>query len=309
MRHLLTLLDLTRDDVETIFDLSSRLKGLWERGERPALLPGRVLALLFSKPSLRTRVSFEAGMAHLGGQTLYLGQDVGFGSREPLPDFARVLSQFADVVVCRTFHHHEVEQLAHYATCPVINGLTDRYHPCQALADVFTLQELRGSLKNAKVVFVGDGNNVSRSLAVCCAHFGMPFALACPAGYEFDAPFLKRLEEKFPKVKLEVVRDPQAAVRNAAVVYTDVWSSMGQEAETELRRQAFADYQVNAQLMQQAPSDAIFMHCLPAKRGEEVTSEVLDGPQSQVVPQAGNRMHVQKGVLAWLLDVAGQVPR
>lgn len=307
MRHLLSLFDLKREEIEELFRLSTQLKDQCQRGIRRPLLAGRVMGLLFSKPSLRTRVSFEAGMAHLGGQSLYLGQDVGWRSRESTADFARVLSQFTDVIVCRTHRHEEVEELAHFSSCPVINGLTNRSHPCQALADVLTLQELRGNLDGAKMVFVGDGNNVSRSLAICCARLRMPFVLACPPGYELDRPFVERLRAEVPQVDFQMTHDPFEAVKGAAAVYTDVWSSMGQEDESEQRRQDFANYQVNAALMRAAPRDAIFLHCLPAKRGEEVTDEVLDGPQSQVVAQAANRMHIQKGILVWLLGVADQV--
>jgi ornithine carbamoyltransferase len=262
------------------------------------------MGLIFEKPSLRTRCSFEAGMVQLGGGAMFLGNDVGFGSRETTADFGRIISQFADCIVIRAFGHATVEELSKHCTCPVINGLTDYAHPCQALADLYTIKELVGRLQGHTMVFVGDGNNVSRSLAEACGKLGMKFVLACPQGYEFDEPFLKRLKQDSPNLEIETVVDPAKAVRNASAVYTDVWTSMGQEAETQKRLKDFAAYQVNAALMANAPTDAFFMHCLPAHRGQEVTDEVIDGPQSVVVQQAGNRMHVQKGILAWLLGQA-----
>jgi ornithine carbamoyltransferase len=232
---------------------------------------------------------------------MFLGSDVGFGSRESTADFGRVISQFIDCIVIRAFRHSTVEELSQHCTCPVINGLTDYAHPCQALADLYTVKELVGRLRDHTLVFVGDGNNVSRSLAEACGRLGMKFVLACPKGYEFDDAFLERLRQDSPDLEIETVADPAVAVRNATAIYTDVWTSMGQEAETQRRLKDFASYQVNAALMAKAPKDALFMHCLPAHRGEEVTDDVIDGPQSVVVQQAGNRMHVQKGILAWLL--------
>jgi ornithine carbamoyltransferase len=301
MRHLLSVSDLTREEILRIFALSRDLKAKFAVGVREPLLPGRVMALLFEKPSLRTRVSFEAGMAHLGGSSLMLGAEAGFGHRESIADFARVLSELVDVVVLRAKRHATVEEFASHASCSVINGLTDRSHPCQALADLFTLAELRGSLKKTKVAFIGDANNVAHSLALACGRLGVEFALAAPAGYQFsadDAAELRRLE---PELQLVLTASPQEAVAGASVVYTDVWTSMGQEDEEAARREAFAAYQVDAALLRRAGSQALFMHCLPAHRGLEVTAEVIDGPQSVIVAQAANRMHVQKGVLAWLL--------
>jgi ornithine carbamoyltransferase len=301
MRHLLTLADLKSGEIERIFAITEDLKTKYARGLREALLPGRVMALLFEKPSLRTRVSFEAGMINLGGNAMFLGNDVGFGSRESVADFARVISQYVDVIVVRAFKHETAKQLAEHCTCSVINGLTDYAHPCQAMADLYTLKEMFGRLKGHTLAFVGDGNNVSRSLAEACGKLGMKFVLACPKGYEFDAAFLAELARDNPEAQVTVVADPAIAVREATAVYTDVWTSMGQEAESNRRKQDFADYQVNAALMKHAPQHAVFMHCLPAHRGEEVTDDVIDGPQSVIVQQAGNRMHVQKGILAWLL--------
>jgi ornithine carbamoyltransferase len=303
MRHLISLFDLSTAEINRIFAISEDLKAKFHMGIREPLLPGRVLGLLFEKPSLRTRVSFETAMAHLGGSSLFLGEDVGWGKRETPADFARVLSQYIDIVVCRAKSHETVEELARYSTCPVINGLTDRSHPCQALADLFTLREEHGTLKGKRLAYVGDGNNVARSLAICCARLGVDFAIASPKGYELDNEFVTQLDAQRNGSALIVSHDPAEAVADAAAVYTDVWASMGQETQRKKRAKAFADYQVNAQLMSRAPSNAIFLHCLPARRGEEVTDEVMDSPQSRIVEQAANRMHVQKGVIAWLLGV------
>jgi ornithine carbamoyltransferase len=301
MRHLLNVADLTTDEILRIFALTADLKAKFRAGIREPLLPGRVMALLFEKQSLRTRVSFQAGMAHLGGSSMMLGDDAGFGKRESLADFTRVLSEMVDVIVIRAKSHDTVKAVAAHSACSVINGLTDRSHPCQALADLFTLREHVGKLEGAKLAWVGDGNNVARSIGIACALLGVEFAAATPPGYEFDQPFFDRLAEVAPDAKMLFTQDPVEAVRGAAAVYTDVWASMGQEAEAAKRRQDFAGYQVNAALMKAAGGNAKFMHCLPAKRGEEVTDEVMDGPASIIVEQAANRMHVQKGVLAWML--------
>lgn len=301
MRHLLNVADLTTDEILRIFALTADLKAKFRAGIREPLLPGRVMALLFEKQSLRTRVSFQAGMAHLGGSSMMLGDDAGFGKRESLADFTRVLSEMVDVIVIRAKSHDTVKAVAAHSACSVINGLTDRSHPCQALADLFTLREYVGKLEGAKLAWVGDGNNVARSVGIACALLGVEFAAATPPGYEFDQPFFDKLSEVAPDAKMLFTQDPVEAVRGAAAVYTDVWASMGQEAEAAQRRQDFAGYQVNAGLMKAAGSTARFMHCLPAKRGEEVTDEVMDGPASIIVEQAANRMHVQKGVLAWML--------
>ena len=300
MRHLLTVFDLTADEIGDIFELSGKLKGQLADGVREPLLAGHVLALLFEKPSLRTRVSFEAGISHLGGTSMYLGKDVGWGDRESPADFSRVLSQYVDLIVCRAKQHDKVEQLAQYATCPIINGLTDVSHPCQALADLLTMREVHGALDGKKLAFVGDGNNVARSLAVVCGLLGMRFVLSAPAGYRFKKSFRRHLDEILPEAEIVEVDDPREAVAGAAAVYTDVWASMGQEKQRAKRVKDFAAYRVDAALMRLAP-DAVFMHCLPARRGEEVTDEVIDGPQSVVVEQAANRMHLQKGLVAWLL--------
>ena len=302
MRHLIVPEDLSAADVEAIFAVSRDLEEKYVAGRRDALLPGRVLALVFEKPSLRTRVSFEAAMIHLGGSSLFLGEDSGFASsRESVADFGRVLGGYVDAIVCRSKSHETIEQLAEVAGVPVINGLSDHSHPCQALADVYTLRQELGRVKGLTLAFVGDGNNVARSLAVVCGLLGMRFVLAAPPGFQFDDAFRDHLRTILPDAVVEETTDPAAAVTGAAAVYTDVWASMGQEKERAARQQAFAPYQVNDALMARCPS-AVFMHCLPARRGEEVTDGVIDGPKSVVLAQAANRMHVQKGLLAWLLS-------
>jgi ornithine carbamoyltransferase len=301
MRNLLTVADLKPAEIDRIFAITEDLKTKYNQGLREALLPGRVMALLFEKPSLRTRVSFEAGMINLGGNSLFLGDDVGFGSRESVADFGRVLSQYADVIVVRAFAHQTAVDLANYSTCAVINGLTDFAHPCQALADLYTLKELVGRLKGHTLAYVGDGNNVALSLAEGCGKTGMKFVMATPEAYQFNGKISKHLEREVPDLEMRVTTDPVEAVKGATAIYTDVWTSMGQEKETAKRKKAFGKYQINDKLMAKAPSGALFMHCLPAHRGEEVTDSVIDGPQSIVVQQAANRLHVQKGILAWIL--------
>jgi ornithine carbamoyltransferase len=301
MRHLITFADVSAAEIQRIFSITEDLKAKFENGLREPLLPGRVLALLFEKQSLRTRVSFEAGIAHLGGCSLMLGEDAGFGKRESIADFVRVLSEMVDVIVVRAKRHATVEEFAEYAACSVINGLTDLAHPCQVLADLYTLQEHFENLTGIRLAWVGDGNNVARSLVEGCGHLGVALTVCTPPGYELDAEFVKQARHDYPDLALDTTNDPHAAVRGAAAIYTDVWASMGQEAEREKRLRDFARYQVNEKLMSEARDDAIFLHCLPARRGEEVTDEVIDGPQSLVIAQAANRMHVQKGILVWLL--------
>jgi ornithine carbamoyltransferase len=301
-RHFLDLLSLSAAEARALIDQSIALKRDEQGDRRPAILAGRTLGLLFEKPSLRTRVSFEAAIARLGGNAIFLnGKDVGLGVRESLVDFARVLSQYVDVLAARTFSHATVEELSRSATIPVVNALSDASHPCQAMADLMTIEELRGSLTGQKLVFVGDGNNVARSLAEGSALLGVQFVLAAPPGYEYPPDFQAKFAAKFPAIPLVVERDPQKAVRGADAVYTDVWASMGQEHEAETRRGVFAPYQVTDDLLARAKPDVIFLHCLPAHRGEEVTSDVLDGPRSQVILQAANRLHFQMALLVWLL--------
>jgi ornithine carbamoyltransferase len=304
MRHVIVPEDLSAAEIEAVFAVSRDLETKFTAGQRDALLPGRVLGLIFEKQSLRTRVSFEAAMAHLGGSSLFLGADTGFASsRESIADFGRVLSEYVDVIVCRSKAHDTIVQLAEVSSVPVINGLSDYCHPCQALADIYTLRQHVGRVAGLTLVFVGDGNNMARSLAVVCGLLGMKFVLAAPPAYQFDAAFRKHLATIVPEAEIVETTDPVAAVKNASVVYTDVWTSMGQEQERAQRLADLAAYQVNEQLMQHCP-EALFMHCLPARRGEEVTDGVIDGPQSVVVEEAANRMHVQKGLLAWLLGHA-----
>jgi ornithine carbamoyltransferase len=304
LRHLITLRDVTSEEIQRIFALTADLKAKLENGIREPILPGRVMALMFEKPSLRTRVSFEAGMAHMGGSSMMLGDDVGFGKRERIDDFTRVLSELVDVIVMRCKKHETVVDVAKYSSCPVINGLTDLEHPCQALADLYTIKCHAKSLKEAKLAWVGDANNVARSLAFACGKLGVHFSVATPKGYEFPSDFVDELNTQCPGMNLTLTNDPVEAVRGATAVYTDVWASMGQEDEQQQRKIDFGPYQVNAKLMASAPGNAIFMHCLPAKRNEEVSDEVMDSPNSVIVEQAGNRMHVQKGILAWLMAAA-----
>jgi len=262
-----------------------------------------VVGLVFEKPSLRTRVSFESGIAQLGGKSIFMaGAEVGLGARESIPDVARTISQYVDAVVLRVFSHATVEIFANHTDCPVVNGLSDYNHPCQALGDLLTIQEVFGDLEGRTVVFVGDGNNVARSLAIGCGKLGMRFILAAPDGYGFDDSYLKHYRQTVPGGQLAQNGDSFFTDTATTEIYTDVWTSMGQEAEREKRQRSFARYQVNAKLLALAPAHARIMHCLPAHRGEEITDDVLDSARSVVFPQAGNRMHAQKALLAWLLD-------
>ena len=302
MRHFVAVSDLTAEELGELIERAVELKRTPRSGGGALPLTGRSMALLFEKPSLRTRVSFEAAMVQLGGQSIFVqSNEVGLGTRESVPDFARVISQYVDLLVARVFEHRRVVDLARYMTVPVVNGLSDSAHPCQALADLLTMHELFGAVQGRTIVFVGDGNNVARSLAVGCRLLGARFVLAAPGGYSFPASFLKRLEQSDGAGSVEVTHEPAKAVRDADVLYTDVWTSMGQEAEAERRREAFAGFQLNAQLLRGAPQHARVMHCLPAHRGEEITDDVMDGPQSVVIAQAANRLHVQKALLLWLL--------
>ena len=304
MQHLLSLFDITPDELQRILGTASHLKKRLLSGDRPEVLQRQVLGLLFEKQSLRTRVSFETGIAQLGGSSLFLGADVGWGKREAASDFTQVLGQFVDIVVCRAKSHDSVSQLASFDAMPVINGLTDLCHPCQAMADAMTVQESLGSLSGKHIVFVGDGNNVAQSLALICAMLDMRFTLCCPGEYEMDPEWLARVANAYPSAMIETIHDPATAVKSADAIYTDVWTSMGQEAEAEARKAAFANYQVNSALMAAAQSHTRVLHCLPAVRGEEITDAVIDSDQSDVIQQAGNRMHAQKGLLVWLLNQA-----
>ncbi len=302
MQHLLSLFDISPAELYRVLATSAHLKARLAAGDRPPILERFVVALLFEKPSLRTRVSFEAGMVQLGGGSLFLGEDVGWGKREAASDFTNVLGEFVDGVVCRAKSHARVEELASFNAVPAINGLTDLCHPCQAMADVLTIQESLGDLPGKHLVFVGDGNNVSQSLALICAMLEMRFTLACPKGYEMDSGWLDRVAKQYPNAKIGQTSDPKQAVADADAVYTDVWTSMGQESEMAERRSVFASFQLNEDLMSAAPNHTRVLHCLPAVRGEEITDAVIDSDQSDVIAQAGNRMHAQKGLLVWLLN-------
>jgi ornithine carbamoyltransferase len=302
MNHFLNLMDRGADELTALLDSAARMKAARQRGIPGQSLLGKVVALIFEKPSLRTRVSFEAAVAQLGGTSLFLpGNEVGLGWRETLADFSRTMSRYVDAMVFRVFHHATLDGIAAHATIPIVNGLSDRSHPCQGLADLLTIREHCGGIAGKKVVFVGDGNNVARSLAVGCGRLGAEFVLACPADYGFDAKFIADYAAKVSPQAIPEVNDPMAAVKNADVIYTDVWTSMGQEAEREERLKKFAGFQVNAKLLAAAKPVCKVLHCLPAHRGEEVTDEVLDGPQSVAFDEAENRLHAQKAVLESLM--------
>jgi ornithine carbamoyltransferase len=302
MRHFLDSFDLSPEELNHLLETTAELKAAHAAGAATPALLGRVLGLVFEKPSLRTRVSFQAAIAQLGGASVFMsGNEAGLGVRESVPDFARVMSQYVDAVVLRTYSHATVEEFAAHSSCPVINGLSDYYHPCQALADLFTVWEVFGDLKGRTVVFVGDGNNVARSLAVCCGKLGVRFILASPPGYGFDELFVNLCNQQLPHAQVFQNGKPEHAVPQADIIYTDVWTSMGQETEREQRLRSFAGFQVNETLVALAPPHARVMHCLPAHRGEEVTSGVLDSERSVVLRQAGNRLHAQKALLQWLL--------
>jgi ornithine carbamoyltransferase len=305
-RDLLGIADIARDEVEHLFARAAALKAeyLAARRHRELPLTGRTIALLFQHPSLRTRVTFEAGMTQLGGHAIYLAAgDVGLGARETVPDIALNLERFVDGIVVRHASQEVVAELAARAGIPVVNALTLREHPCQALADVFTLVERFGRLDGVVVAFVGDANNVFTSLALLATSFGAEVRLAHPPRYGPDERTAARLRHHADRAggRLVLETDPEAVARGAAVLYTDAWTSMGQEAETEARRDAFADYRIDARLMELAGADALVMHCLPAHRGEEIESVVMDGPQSIVFEQSENRLHVQKALLVELL--------
>jgi ornithine carbamoyltransferase len=302
MKNLTTMDSLTPDETAELLALAAELKAEWRVGKRLPLLAGRVLTQVFEKPSLRTRVSFEAAMQQLGGSAIFLNSaDAGLNGRESTADVARVLGSYSDVIVLRTFKQSLINEFAEHARCPVVNGLSDDDHPCQALTDLFTMQEACGPLKGLTLAYVGDGNNVARSLAIACAHLGVKFRIAAPKGYQLGPAFLKDVQSRFRNASIEQSEDAHATVKGANVVYTDVWASMGQESEKELRAKVFSPYQVNAALMAAAGEKAKFMHCLPARRGLEVTDEVMEGRQSVVFPQAENRMHLAKAVLARLV--------
>jgi ornithine carbamoyltransferase len=293
-------LDLSQDELLALLDLTQQVKSNPVRFAKS--LSGRYLSLLFEKPSLRTRLTFELAIKQLGGDCVV---SIGpIGDREPLKDVARNLDRWTNCIVARTFSQTTIDELAHWSSVPVINALSDRYHPCQALADVFTLQEKFGDLRGLKLAFLGDGNNVAHSLMLSALRLGMNFSIATPPGYEPDREIVAQADAvaAFSGAKLHITNDPVAAVRGAHGVYTDVWASMGQEQEKEKRLVDFAPYQVNQAIFNQADTNAAFLHCLPAKRGEEVTDEVIDGAQTAVFDQAENRLHVQKALLLMLIS-------
>ena len=304
MRHFLSLSEFTPAEINGLLDLATRLKKEWKRGGNKPILKGQSLALFFEKPSLRTRVSFEMAMHHLGGYAFYLNNsEIGLGVRESAPDVARVLSRYVQGIMARVFKHSNLEIMAQYASVPIINGLSDYDHPCQVMADLLTLREHIGDFGGKQFVFIGDGYNMANGLLFGASKIGLNITIATPEAYkpvkEVMAKAMEFAEESGAMVKWTT--DPGEAFRHADVVYTDVWTSMGQEAENEIRRKAFRDYQLNAQLMKHAPARALIMHCLPAHRGEEITDEVADAPNSIVFDQAENRLHAQKAIVAWLM--------
>ncbi|WP_436375334.1 ornithine carbamoyltransferase [Cytobacillus sp. BC1816] len=303
-KDFLTLADFSSEEIKSLLEKAKQLKEAHLQGAETSILKGKILGMIFEKSSTRTRISFEAGMLQLGGHALYLNsQDLQLGRGESIADTAKVLSQYVDAIMIRTFSHKKIQELAHHADIPVINGLTDLYHPCQALADLLTIEEKNGELKGQNLVYVGDGNNVAHSLMIASAKMGVNITIACPAGYEPDKSVLQQSQEFAGQSgsKVVITSKPEEAVANADAIYTDVWTSMGQEAENEQRLKDFADYQVNEYLVQKAKKDYVFLHCLPAHRGEEVTAEVIDGNNSAVFQQAGNRLHVQKAILSEIL--------
>ncbi|HNY96763.1 MAG TPA: ornithine carbamoyltransferase [Smithellaceae bacterium] len=300
-KDLLSFAGMQPPDFEEILRRTARLKKMLKEGRKHASLAGKTLGMIFDKSSTRTRISFEVGMYQLGGIALFLNsRDTQIGRGETLADSARMMSCYLDGIMIRTFAQESVEELARYATIPVINGLTDLLHPCQILADLFTIQEKKGSYEGVKVAYIGDGNNVANSWIEAATHLPFELALACPEGYDPDSRLMKE-SQKDGRDRVRLCRDPFEAAAGADVLYTDVWTSMGQEAESQERKKIFANYQINGKLLGVAKKDAIVMHCLPAHRGEEITAEVIDGPQSVVIDEAENRLHAQKAVLEILL--------
>ncbi len=297
VRHFLSLLDLNSDELHNLILRGIELKALRDEGKQACTLSGKNLAMIFDKSSTRTRVSFEVGMSQLGGHAIFLSpRDTQLGRGEPVPDAARVISRMVDGVMIRTFDHALVETFAQYSKKPVINGLTDKLHPCQLLADMQTYFEHRGNIAGKKVTWIGDGNNMCHSYINAAIRYGFSLAIACPKGYEPDADILANAGDR-----AAIIHNPMEAAKDADLIVTDVWASMGQEEEQKRRESDFADYQVNAKVMAQADPNALFMHCLPAHREEEVTTEVLEGPQSVVWDEAENRLHAQNALLEFLM--------
>ncbi len=304
MKHFLDLASCSTEELHDLLKTALRLKSEWRNGGNQPILQNKTLGMIFQKPSLRTRVSFEMAMKHLGGSAIMLGpQEIGLGKRESVPDVARVLSSYVDGIMARVFDHSHVLELSQFSRVPVINGLSDSYHPCQALADIMTVCEHFGPLAGLRLAFVGDGNNVAASVALVCAHFGVTFSIATPEGYEIKSSIRDQACEIAERNgnTLEMHTRPQQAVAGADVIYTDTWVSMGQEAEARQRKGEFDGFQVNQDLLRFAKDNTVVMHCLPAHRGEEITDDVIDGPRSKVFEQAENRMHAQKAILAHLL--------
>lgn len=303
-RDFLSLKDYTKDEIMALIDLAVELKGYHKQGIRKDILAGKTLAMIFQKSSTRTRVSFEAGMYQLGGMAHFLStQDLQMGRGEPISDTARVLSRYVDGILIRTYEQKEVEELAHYAEVPVINGLTDLYHPTQALADMLTIYEHKGKLAGIKLAYIGDGNNMVHSLMIAGAKLGMEVRVATPKGYEPKKEIVEMAKMFAQENNGKIILDnsPEIVAQDADVLYTDVWASMGQEKEAEIRKNHFQGFQINAKILELADNGAIVMHCLPAHRGEEITHEVMEGPQSVVFDEAENRLHAQKAILAALL--------
>ncbi|MCL4551365.1 MAG: ornithine carbamoyltransferase [Bacteroidetes bacterium] len=303
-KSLIEIQHLALDEINAIFDLSAKLKDERRKGIKHHVLEGKKLGMIFSKPSTRTRVSFEVGIYELGGTGLFFNQnDMQLKKSESVSDTAKVLSRYLDGIMIRTFDHQDVIDLATYGTIPVINGLTDLHHPCQVLADLFTVLEYKKNLKGLKLAYIGDGNNMAHSLLQGCSKVGMDISIASPSGYKPLESVVNKSKEnaKVMGSKVEILDDPVAAVKNADVVYTDVWASMGQEKEAEERRKKFMKYQVNPELVKHAKDDYIFMHCLPAHRGDEVVNEVADSANSVIFDEAENRLHVQKAIMALVM--------
>ena len=304
LKHFISIADYSKQEIEEIFSLTKDLKEKTKKGEEHHLCNGLTLSMIFAKPSARTRISFETGMYQLGGYALYLSpNDIGIGKRESVSDISRVISRYNDIIMARMFDHQHIVELAEFASVPVINGLTDYNHPCQIMADMFTILEHRGQLDGLKITYIGDGNNVANSWINLASILPFNLTICSPPGYEPDNDILVHAKENNIS-KVQVLSNPEEAVKDADVVYTDVWASMGQESETKERHNIFKNYQVNQQLMSLAKVDAKVMHCLPAHRGDEITDEVIDGPQSIVFDEAENRMHVQKAIIVKLLGKA-----
>ena len=306
MKHFLDVSDYSPAEIQDILDLAIRLKKEYFAGGNKPLFKGKVLAMIFQKPSLRTRVSFDMAMRHMGGDALYLSpNEIGLGKREAISDISRVLGGYVQALMARVFDHQHVVELAKWSSVPVINGLSDYSHPCQAMADALTIIEKFGAMKGLNVVYVGDGNNVAVSLMHISVMLGANFTIANPEGYDMPEKAIETAEELATSgAKITCLRDSHQAVKDAHVIYTDTWTSMGQEEETAKREAVFPPYQVNARLVSEANKDAIVMHCLPAHRNHELTDEVADGPHSMIFPQAHNRLHAQKAILARLFEVA-----